>query len=564
MATMAAMDAREGLNRSFDKLRTNGNSLVSFVVSLPNHLPTKAEGPIQSFACNHAPCARRPRDSRAPLAGAFSVLAALAFTLPAHAVDWLFEPRVSAFTTFTDNVDQSSSNEESAFILGATPGFTLRTRGSRRMEATIDYSLTGVVRSAGNDNSDLFHNLNAAGTAELAEDFFFIDAGARVSQELISVLGSQADAVVNDSNLTTTGSFNISPYIRQRFSTFADLEARYTLYGSLFDEDVATNLLTNQFDLALDSGTRFNDLSWGLGYTYRDVSARDTNTLSDSYVYQRGDLTLGYALTRKFRLIGNLGQERLDFEVLNENDFDDSIWSAGFIWNPSRRTSIEASAGQRFYGDTYSLLGRYRTRASAWTASYVEDISDISRTQLREANLYLFLCPGADPTDPAQFVFSPFPVSPAPGCLFLGVQPSLIPSIAEGLYVSKTFRAGVNWGVKKVTYSIDASDVRRIYLLQDNAEDRSQNISATVNYRMNPLTSMFGNVGLSWTEDAGTLSGLGFDREDELFSFTLGLNRQFAADLTGSLTFRHFQRDSNDATAEYTENNITASATMRF
>jgi len=558
------MDAREGLKRSFDKLGTNGNVLVSFALSLSNHLPRKAEVPIHGFPRNRAPGTRLQRNSRAPLAGAFSVLAALTLVSSAHAVDWLFEPRVGAFTTYTDNVNQSSVNEESAFILGASPGFTLRTKGSRRVEATIDYSLTGVVRSAGDDDSDLFHNLNAAGTAELAEDFFFIDAGARVSQELISVLGSQADAVVNTSNRTTTGSFDISPYIKQRFSTFADLEARYTLYGSLFDEDVATNLLTNQFDVTLDSGTRFNDLNWGLGYTYRDVSARDTNTLSDSYVYQRADLTLGYALTRKFRLIGSLGQERLDFEVLNENDFDDTVWSAGFSWAPSRRTSIEATAGQRFYGDTYSLLGRYRTRTSAWTASYVEDISDISRTQLTQTNLYLFLCPGAAPTDPAQFVFSQFPVLPAPGCQFLGVQPSLIPSIAEGLYVSKTFRAGVNWGVKKVTYSIDASDVRRIYLLQDEAEDRSQNISATVNYRMTPLTSMFGNLGLSWTEDAGTLSGLGFDREDELFSFTLGLNHRFAADLTGALTFRHFQRDSNDPTAEYTENNITASANMSF
>jgi|GEM_PF-846637 len=558
------MDAREGLKRSFDKLGTNGNVLVSFALSLSNHLPRKAEVPIHGFPRNRAPGTRLQRNSRAPLAGAFSVLAALTLVSSAHAVDWLFEPRVGAFTTYTDNVNQSSVNEESAFILGASPGFTLRTKGSRRVEATIDYSLTGVVRSAGDDDSDLFHNLNAAGTAELAEDFFFIDAGARVSQELISVLGSQADAVVNTSNRTTTGSFDISPYIKQRFSTFADLEARYTLYGSLFDEDVATDLLTNQFDVTLDSGTRFNDLNWGLGYTYRDVSARDTNTLSDSYVYQRADLTLGYALTRKFRLIGSLGQERLDFEVLNENDFDDTVWSAGFSWAPSRRTSIEATAGQRFYGDTYSLLGRYRTRTSAWTASYVEDISDISRTQLTQTNLYLFLCPGAAPTDPAQFVFSQFPVLPAPGCQFLGVQPSLIPSIAEGLYVSKTFRAGVNWGVKKVTYSIDASDVRRIYLLQDEAEDRSQNISATVNYRMTPLTSMFGNLGLSWTEDAGTLSGLGFDREDELFSFTLGLNHRFAADLTGALTFRHFQRDSNDPTAEYTENNITASANMSF
>jgi uncharacterized protein (PEP-CTERM system associated) len=507
---------------------------------------------------------RRVRHRQAPLAGAFSVFAAITFSVPAHAVDWLFEPRIGAALTFTDNVDQAPANEEEAFILSATPGFSLRTEGSRRVEAVIDYSLTGVVRSAGNNDNDLFHNLVAGGKAEVVEDFFFVDADARVSQEFISLLGSQSDPIVNSSNITTSVSYNLSPYIRQRFSTFADLEARYTLYGSHFDEGGATDLLTNQFTVALDSGTRFDDLSWGLNYQYRDVSAQDTSTIADSYVYQRADLSLGYALTRKFRLIGNVGQEKLEYEVLTTNDFDDSVWSAGFSWTPSRRSSLEATAGQRFYGDTYSVSARYRTRESAWNVSYVEDINDISRTMLTEGTLYLYLCPGADPTDPAQFVVSPFPVAPAPGCEFLGSQPSLLPSIAEGLYVSKTFRAGVNWGVRKVTYSINLSDVQRIYLLQGNAEDRSQTVNAAVNYRLSALTNVYGNLTLGWVEDAGVLTGLGFDREDDTLSVTVGGTHRFSTDLTGALTFRHYQRDSNDPASEYTENNITASVNMRF
>jgi len=501
---------------------------------------------------------------RAKLAGTLSVLMAVGFASSAQALDWLFEPSVGASVMYTDNVNQSPVNEESAFILSATPGFTLQSQGSRRVEATMSYYLTGVARTAGTSDNDLYHNLNATGKAELVEDLLFIDASARVSQELISLLGSPADATINSSNRATVGSYSISPYIKKRLGTFADAEARYTLYGSLFNENVATDLLTNQFDFSLNSGTRFNDLNWGLNYTYRDVTAQETNTLSDSYVYQRADLSLGYALTRKFRLIGNLGQEKLNYEILKENDIDDSIWSAGFAWAPSRRTSIEATAGQRFFGDTYSLSASYRAREAALTASYVEDVSDISRTQLTEGTLYLYLCPGTVPTDPPQFVYSPFLVSPAPGCILLGSQPSLLPSIAEGLYVSKTFRAGLNWGVRKVTYSINASDVRRIYLLQNNAEDHSQGIRAAVNYRLDPLTSLYGNLAFDWIEDAGVLSGLGFDREDELLTFTLGVTRQFGRDLTGALTFRHYQRDSNDPTAEYTENNIMASVNMRF
>jgi len=89
-------------------------------------------------------------------------------------------------------------------------------------------------------------------------------------------------------------------------------------------------------------------------------------------------------------------------------------------------------------------------------------------------------------------------------------------------------------------------------------------VSLGVNYRMDPLTSMFSSLAFTWTEDPATLAGLTFDREDELLTFTLGVNRQFGRDLTGALTYRYTQRDSNDPLAEYTENNLTASANLSF
>lgn len=491
-------------------------------------------------------------------------MTALAFAAPVHAVNWLFDANLGASATYTDNVNQRSTNAEDALILRVSPGFTLSTQGSRRLNATIQYSLDGVARFGGRDDTDIFHRLNARGTAELVEDFFFIDAAARVSQELISLSGSPADATINPDNRTTTGSYSISPYITQRFGDFADFQARYTTGGALFSDSSINDLISNTFSASLVSGSRFSKLNWGLNYDYRIVADRDSGDTDTSYTYDRLNLSLGYGLTRQFRLIGNVGQERIRYEAATATDIDDTFWNAGFSWNPSRRTSLQATAGERFFGSTYDVSASYRARASSWRVSYTEDVNDISRATLREGTIYLFLCPGPNPGDPPVFVESPFLISPAPECVFLGSQSGLIPSLANGLFVSKTFRAGVNWGVRKVSYSLNAFDIRRTYLLEEDAEDRSQGVNFGVNYRMDPLTSVFSRLALTWNTDPATLSGLTSDRDDELLTFTLGANRRFGRDLTGALTYRYTQRDSNDPTAEFTENNITATVNMGF
>ncbi|MDP2057838.1 MAG: TIGR03016 family PEP-CTERM system-associated outer membrane protein, partial [Thiobacillus sp.] len=139
---------------------------------------------------------------------------AMAFALPAHARDWLFEPSVGASATYSDNANQSATNPQDALILSVTPGFTLRSQGSRRVRASVSYGLTGVARFSDDNSTDLNHHLSATGTAELIEDFLFIDGNASISQELISLLGSPADAEINDSNRATVGTYSISPYIK--------------------------------------------------------------------------------------------------------------------------------------------------------------------------------------------------------------------------------------------------------------------------------------------------------------------------------------------------------------
>src|SRR5512139_451122 len=505
------------------------------------------------------PCRTGPvRRRAATLAGAFSVWMAMAFTPTAYGVDWLFEPTLEGSAILTDNANQSDSDPKDSLILRAMPGFTLRSEGSRRLQATLQYGLSGVARFGDNDSTDLLHNLNALGKAELVEDFLFIEGSAHVSQELISLEGPLTSAEISDTNRSTVGSYMVSPYIQKRLGIYADAYARYTASGAIFQNDVAANSTVNALTAALTSGTHFADLSWGLHYSIRNAEYDNDNTPDTTF--ERAYVSLGYALTRKFRVFGTAGEEWNDYPSPTPND--GSSWSAGFGWTPSRRTSIEASAGERFFGSTYSLTAQHRTRASNWHVNYAEDLSDTTQFLSTMGTVYDYVCRGPDGS---VLGYSGWPYSfpPAPNCIAVGGIPGLVFDLRSGVFVSKSLRAGVNWGTGKLTYSLEASDSRRIYQIV-NAEDRYQDVTATLYYRVAPYTRVTGSLGMSRYRTPAALSRGGLDRNDDISKLTLGVDHQFDLDLSGGLIYQHQQRDSNIAAGDFTENRITGTVSMKF
>lgn len=500
--------------------------------------------------------------SAAP-AVALAVFAALACAPAARALDWRIQPTLEASAIYTDNANHSEDDPESSLILRATPGFTLQSEGSRRVQATLQYGLTGVTRFDARDNTDLLHKLNGVGKAELVEDFLFIDGSARISQELISLQGSLVEAEISDNNRATVGTYSVSPYIQKRIGTFANAEARYSASGAIFENDVAANSSVNTYSAALTSGTRFTDLSWGLNYSYRDATNRN---FADS-TFERASATLGYALTRKFRIFGTVGDEWNDYLTATEND--GSFYSAGFGWAPSRRTSLEVAAGERYFGNTWNVSARHRTRVSNWHVTYLEDLSDISQFLFTSGTLYDYLCPGPD----GSLVFIsdwPFSFPPAPGCIAFGGTPGVVFDLRNGVFVSTMLRAGVSWGIGKLNYSLEAFDSLREYEVS-KSEDRTQGVTAGVTYRMAPKTSVNGSVSLTRYQTSNVISSRVFgaspgtqDRDDDIYSLSLGVSHEFDPDVSGTLTFQHQQRDSNLASGDFTENRLTGTVNMRF
>jgi uncharacterized protein (PEP-CTERM system associated) len=493
----------------------------------------------------------RPRGARTALVLPFLVLA---YAPAAQALDWRFEPNVRASATYTDNVNSSATDPQDALVLTVTPGFSLRSEGSRRVQASLQYGLTAASRFGEDNSNDLYHRLSAVGNAELVEDFLFIDGNANISQELISLLGPTADAETNDSNRSTVGTYSISPYIQQRFGTFANALVRYTASGAIFENDVASNANSNTFAARLSSGTRFTDLSWGLDYSIRETQNRN----ADDTTFERISATAGYALTRKFRVFGTVGEDKNEY--LSSSATEGSFYSAGFGWSPTRRTSVEASAGERYFGSTYSFSASHNTRQTRWNVRYSEDVSDLSRLVTDFSNLQRGVLKSCPPgtvftSDPTLFDLI------SAGCdvdLYFGT------SILNGVFISKLLTAGVSWDVgNRTTLSMRLSDLTREFQLGSQGEDRVQIVSGAINYRLSPRTSA--NGSLSFTRNSlDSVAAGGAAREDDILSLGLGLNHRFAEKLTGALTLRHTQRDSNAPNSDYDVNSITATVNMGF
>lgn len=479
---------------------------------------------------------------------------------PALASDWNFVPSLSALAELTDNVGQApDSSKESALILGVTPGFSLNYKGSSRLKAALNYSLTGVERfeeKSGNSN-DLNHALSGVANAEIVENTFFIDGQANVSQVLTSLLGAPGNGTLNTGNLTTVGTYSISPYLTKRFGTFASGIVRYTTGGALFQNSAISNLNSNTLQASLNSGPRFNDLSWGLNYSLRDTQVQDDGTNQ----FEHYDATLGYGLTRHIRVFGSLGYDNDDFAT--SSSVSGRSWTAGLGWSPTRLTSLDASIGDTYFGRTYGFNLSHRTRYSAWTASYKEGTSDISQLLLNTTPFLAWSCNGGV----IAFTNTILPPAGQTGCVPIDIaKAGSVPiGLASGVFISKTLQGGVVWSKALTTLALNVFDVRRIFeQITGFPEDETRGVTATYGYRLAPLTTLNASLGYTNNLVPTGLSGLTSNRDDKIYVASFGLTRQFQPKLLGSLTYRYTTRHSNDSASDFNENNLTALVSKTF
>lgn len=499
----------------------------------------------------------------------------------AGAAEWKITPSLDLKETYTDNVKLAPSGlEKSEFITQINPGISLTGTG-HRLKLNANYQMQNLVYAEESSRNTMNHILNANANAELVDNLFFLDGRAAISQQNISLLGPQAADNVNiTGNRTEVQTYSVSPYLRHSFSNYASTEIRYT------HDEVSTggsglwNSQADRIQLGLNSGSAFKTLGWGLNYSNGKTSYGNTaNTNPSAIDTEVLSGSLSYPVTPKFRLTATGGYEKNNYISIGPKP-DGSFWSAGFSWAPSALTSIDASAGRRFFGDTYSLAASHRTRLTAWSLGYSEDITS-TRSQ--------FLIP-IDPTS----VMDWFMASIVPGWTTIdpvirqkeiqnyintyGLPPALaalagpVNYLTNRFFLQKRLQASVAVTGAKNTLVLSLFHVTRdaqTSQSQDSTLFGSSTLALTDStkqvggnafwsWRMGPRTSA--NINAGYTRNSTPSLG----RTDNDKTIRLSLTRQIQPKLNGSVELRRLQRDSSQSEGDYSENALTASLFMRF
>lgn len=496
--------------------------------------------------------------------------AILLLSQQAIAADWKISPSLDLNETYSDNIRLAPpGSEQSDWVTQINPGISLTGTGSH-LKASASYVMQNLYYAEQSGQDTTKHQLNANANAELVDNLFFLDGRAAISQQNTSLLGPQAVDNVNVAgNRTEVKNYSVSPFLRNNFSKFASSEIRYT-HGEV--NTGTGGLSDSQMDsiqLSMNSGTAFKTLGWGLNYgkektAYTSIQNFDRESLNGN---------LRYLLTPRLSLTATGGYERNSYISAGDKP-EGSSWSAGFSWAPSTKTSISASAGQRFFGETYSLNANHHSRRVAWTMGYSEDITTTQSQFLIPVTIdtasflnQLYAATITDPVIRQQRVDDFIHTAGLPSALSESVN-----LLTNRVFLQKRLQASVAVTGAKNTLVLSLFNTLRE---AQTAQSQDSFLLGGVNQALNDNTKqMGGNASLSWRISSRTSANFGagysrssspsIGRTDKNKNFQLGMTRQFQPKLSGSIALRRNQQNSNQGSSDHQENVVTASLSMKF
>jgi len=485
--------------------------------------------------------------------------------LQVDAAEWNIQPRLRASETYTDNVSLGGGSG-GEFITQINPGVDITGEG-RRFKSNLNYTLNNLI-FAKNERLQTRSLLAANATAEIIKQHFFVDGRAAISQQNAFLF---APLALDNANLTgnrrNVYTWNISPYVRQRFSNLASGEVRYR-HGEVSSS--GNSFANNSSDtaiLSLNSGSAFRTLGWGVNYSHTEIRRKLTGSSFGplrTISLERAAGSLRYLVSSQFSLIGTAGYERNSFLSIRGRT-SSPFWTVGFSWAPTKRTKVDLSGGKRFFGNTYAAAVDHRTRSTVWNLSYVEDISTFGQQSqaggsILDASMLGQLFSGVQGGE--ALLSQGFPLSFSDPNNFLTNRLFLLKRLQASLTLngkknSLVFRA---FNYSRKSFSPDQEDADLIGIgnaaLTRNTTQTGGNVLWS--HRLSPRANANINFGY-----IGTSYDLTSQKDDNII-MSAGLSKQFSSKINGSLTYRHLRRESNRNNGSYSSNALIAMMSMNF
>jgi uncharacterized protein (PEP-CTERM system associated) len=354
-------------------------------------------------SARHAFAGRRPNAWILRSGAGFLVAGGAAFwTVAAQARDWIVTPRVSLYESYTSNASLAPDGHDSSdFFTTLVPSIGIR-GDTARLKLSLDYSLEAIAYAENSDLDQLRNNLNFVSTLTLVPEQLFVDGAASVQQVPSSGQAPvSASPLAASTNLETVSVYDISPYIKHHFGTFADTELRYTfnqVHSSGVSEGfssaaaLGSNQLssstTNGLTLTAASGSQFRRLLWLVVADGANSSFGGTSPDTSSRLVQASG---EYRVNRQIGLLGSVGFERIsDPTFFPDPEPDGPIGSVGVKYTPSARSSLILNVNHRYDSNFATGSANYLIGPQTQIrAGYTEQV--FTSSQLQFSNNLSFL-----------------------------------------------------------------------------------------------------------------------------------------------------------------------------
>lgn len=504
----------------------------------------------------------------------FLILSGLSIAQEVCAFDWRLRPSLSMSEIFSDNLELSENAKKSGFVSEVAPGISVL-GSSPWSNLNLDYRLQGLYNAGGRDAVDINHQLQMNSVYQAVRNTLFLQTSSSISQQNSNNSFIATDNISGNNNRIEARNFSISPYWTPTFGQYASGVVKVGYEKSTFENvnsDIDNNSLaisdseTYLKQVNLSSGSKFNIVKWGLGYSSQDQS-RDSG---DDVFFEQYQADARYFISRKYNLFFQGGYENNDYQTLNDNISNGFFYTFGGQWSPSQYYSVEAG-----YGNNKHVTVQYNPSANL-TSSVTYRNKDVGLNlgnswdaninyRLQQANLNFTYTQETTTVQnqlrqyAEQFkVFDQTSIDPLNPLLNLN-----IPSYVDSVIVSKNARLAINYTTGKSTYNAAIYNTQRSYeSILDGQQDDVYGATAGWQWQFQPRLNFY--LQPTWQSiDNATSSNQRYD-------LALGLSRAIPINLGRPLTmntrleFRHINQKSDLSENDYMENRATANFAVLF
>ncbi|HEY1042883.1 MAG TPA: TIGR03016 family PEP-CTERM system-associated outer membrane protein [Telluria sp.] len=473
---------------------------------------------------------------------------------------------------YTDNVALAREGQERGrFVTEIAPSLSISSN-SPSLQLSARYQLRYSIFNDDDlqDTQRHTNHLSANAKARLVPEMLYLDAGASIENQAVSAFGPQdTDNPYVGTNRTEVRTWRISPYAVHQFGGTARAILRYAHDSATSDTVGFGKSDSDTAMFALQSGVNFRRWAWSIEASHQsldDSFAQESDTSNAS-------ATLRWNMSQEFSISATGGYDKYDFHS-HEGATEGTFWRVGFAWQPSPRTSLAASIGERFFGRTYYLAANHRSRNTTWDISYNEEVTT-SRSQF-------FLPAAVDTAALLDRLFTPLYPDPLLRKLAVmaymratGLPPALADQVnylSNRYMLQKQFMATAMYRTARSSFTLNLYDVRRRALSRFEADSRllgnqlatlndntrQRGINGFWNWQLTARSAL--NVAMTNSRSESLTTG----RSDETQALGIALTRQFTPRLRAAAEVRHVRGALLSGDEKYRENSISASVSMQF